>query len=791
MISELKGRVMFKRWVIMVVCCWASIAGAQSADTLAATRLADQYVASARTILQNGSAPRPDQLVRARILTDLALELDPEHPEALRTRLTVAEQEQDDEQAILIRRHLATLDRDDHALLRDVLIDRVNEGQTTQDRLATVAQLLRSDASEQLPSPVRAELAAYAAQLADEAGAMDAVRQWVTLALQNDPINLAAAELQFRLLTDSGAEPLPIARSLVTLVAADPVRPAPRVALALALLEQAAYTEATQQFNMAVLLNGRPLEVSLLMSVTVAGLGSGDVDRALELLDQAETGLSRQEPPLELPIDMQLVRLAAVYEQDSEASVQWFERLAASLATRAQEGDTDVWLDLAWITAVFGPEPELAEVFLSQAELVTPDDEALATRARAWAALRLGQTEQAQPLLQAIGADDRWGLVGLALLQPEDRVGPFLEAIIHQAPQSLPSLVAMAELRRRDLGLPSPSADGRALLQSLDRMPRRLRSGDPRALPWSNITLHVDTPRTSYLEPIRVHLKVRNMTTSPMGVGNGRAIPGVALLEVNANLNGRRLPPGLIRPVVVDLTRRLTLDGGESYEVPVRLDMGSFGQLLAGAPASTITFEITMTADPQLDADRLRETGQFRFNPGVIGDEAIVRNQLRTGRGVNPESLAEAFETIENGTDPAERQIAIARMLMYEGDTVNALPLNDADRLRRHVNENFASWPTTRQAWAVYYIPPGEPINEDYRAAIQVGQRSDDTMVRVTYMLAHLGQAEEELFNDALRHSDEVIREFAQAMVEGNRVLAEQMEEAAAQAAQQAPQPAP
>ncbi|MFW6336695.1 MAG: hypothetical protein ACOC3G_06175, partial [Phycisphaeraceae bacterium] len=210
-------------------------------------RVAEQVI---RTPNPSGELP-PGVLLRAETLIEFALEIDADDEIGWRRRAELARLQGNDQALLEALRNVVRLNPRDDAAQYEFILLRFAEIPTVDGRLDRVERLLRSRRSRDLTDALRSRLASYAARLALEIRDQQRFARWLTESLRRDEYNVLAAEMLLDFARRRDAPEAKQLSAVVSLIAAAPLRPAPRLDLALALARHGAYEEAHEQFAIA------------------------------------------------------------------------------------------------------------------------------------------------------------------------------------------------------------------------------------------------------------------------------------------------------------------------------------------------------------------------------------------------------------------------------------------------------------------------------------------------------------------------------------------------------------
>ncbi len=510
-----------------------------------------------------------------------------------------------------------------------------------------------------------------------------------------------------------------------------------------------------------------------------------------------------------LPMDLELLRLAIVHHSKIGSSHESaFARIRDALTEKVPD-DNQAAVDLAWLAAWLGPQaPD--EDTIQNLEAEHGADNWVIQRIRAWMALRDGAFDDARQNLEQLDRSDPFTLYGLAHTYGEQRSDPqrieLLEKVTQSWPVSLAGMLAARDLAEAQKPVEA-TPDAQALVRLLEEWPSDLREPNPAALPWTTVELHIDPKRFVSFQGVTGIVTVRNATDVPLAVGPDGTIPSRLFLYTKSRTAGRMI--GTTPPIVVDVRRRLRLGPGEVLGATVRLDHHDFGVLLRNNPFEMIDFNVTAMLDPRPMPD-----GKVRR--GILGGQASQDYLQCWGEPLTPENIDKWLKSATD-TDPVNRMIAVARLeyasvrvyneikngkrilerLEREAEEEEALreaeeeaddPQDDKnkadltpeqiDHLREQiakyeerieltgqaVNDQFPRMDRVEQAWSLLFLPRTEETVELFAPVYDRVERSNEQMLRITYLAVHVRTPNSTLLTDALREPDELVVQYAQAI---------------------------
>jgi len=738
--------------------------------------MADQLMAMAWMIFGRESEPRPDQLERARILLDMAAKLAPDDEGLWQLRASLARTSEDRAMLVDSLRNYLRLEPNDDAAQFELITASLAHIEALDEHLASLERLLRSERAEELSAPLRSRLATLAAQSAQEIGDPKRSAGWLGYAIQLDGANPDAARMMYQLAVDREGTSRQLGAALVNLLKASPVDPSVRLALANLLMKEAVYAQAVEQFNVAMNLVDMQSRLEMLTQFTLSLIASGREDEVPPLLLELQMLLRQmadaqnpappdaQDPPVApslddlppLPTTLEFARLILMHDTNPVAAKESFQRLRnAAAAPQDSQDQQDPLSQLAWVGAVFNQDADWVQ---QRIDLMGPDNEH-AKLASGWLALRRGDTESAKSVFQSLGPDNMFARLGLAELPglSDKQKADAYQQIVWDDSTSMGAVVAARRLHK--LGQPvSPTAEGVPLRVLTDNLPRQLWTPALTVSPWVRLSVTVSPGSFGYLQPMNARVTVRNATRVPLSVGQGGAIQNALMVMCSPSI--RNEPMGRLQPTFFNMGRRLTLQPGASIQADIRLDRFDLGQLAAIYPTSTISYSAMVMLDP-------RPLANGGIVPGPLGAQTSVGSLQARGTPATPSNLQLWMKDLD-GTDPAVRATAIARLLVIARQPAESVEMADLrDRVRDLLGQRYPDFSRLLQAWTVRFMLPDEQGLPVAQRVIDLAQRSDDPMVRIVYLVMNAKEPTSPALTDAIRHDDPTIRTFAQAMKTG------------------------
>lgn len=725
---------------------------------------------------------RPDQYARAQVLLELALEQAPRDAELWRMRADLAERLGDrSAQTAALQRYVDLRPGDDAIRLRLIMIE-LTDLETLDGRLALLERYLADPALPGRTPALVSRLASAAAAAARELGDDARFVKHLRTSGRQGVANPEAAGLTLAFAESRGARPEQLAAAAVNLVRADPINPAARRELAARLSDVSAYARAAQQYEVSTRLPAAaPLSNAELAGWVRALIGAGELDRASAQLAAWENFTFGAPTPAEgappaavtsadAPIrdaPPHVVLLRCVLDGDGPGKgggdPAAFGRVVSSLKPAAEAGDADAALDLAWITALFGPDTQPVAELLRDRD--TQDLRYL--RASGFVYLREGATDWARRAFEQAADRDAVSAYGLAQLTGRDDAGTArqLRRVVAEFPGSFGAALANHRLHSqgRDV-IPTPA--GRGVLDLMNRLPTTLWAFDTDRNPWVGVRAALDKSRHAQLEPVGARITMQNLTdlALPLGQTSGGAGAGpTAVVSVSTYAGGR--PTGAAPPIVSDLGRRLTLMPGERLTFDLRLDRSRYGLALARLYPASVTFNSTFIVGPEIDAGG-------GFTTGPLGGIDTVRSAQVLIEPATPENIAGWIARLGGPAGPApDDDRAWFAALARAGTAHPQMQAPDVDaalagRAVAALNDAFAAGDARVRAFTLLTLAADDDARSPFRTLFDLAVRSDDDVVRVAHLAAHVTDPLDPALVSATRDGGPRLRRFAQALTD-------------------------
>jgi hypothetical protein len=697
---------------------------------------------------------------------------------------------------------LIRLDRQDEVARLLFINDAMDRYQTAEQRIEKYEWLLTEEKRQSLGPAVASRLSADFALLLDRRGDVDEFSRRLADAVALDPSNRSAAATAAGFFRAHVADPYGEAELLTTLVLADPTAPEALVLLAELLLEHGAYVGADRLYRIAararVAMRQIPGE-GMLADWAVAQWGRADVQGALGTIQRRQRQIdevyrrrlrseSAQMTALELarqhgPMTSTLSTIRAAIHQrlaDDEATpalavaLAAYEREIEELEQAETSSPTDMaqrHLEAAWVALWLGGEIEYATRHLEAAgallggDGMSPEAEA---RFEGWMALRQNDLTRAAGLLGPGANQNPAARLGLALSRREG--GELREAardlynVYLNRPGSLMGVWAsdlLAEMIGQRVG-PTPTAVRLEQLVAtiptvVDRLPDE---------PTLAVSLRLTPAKTTFepYEPIIINIEITNNAPMPLAIDDGGPIhPQIALIP--SVQMSREMGLSDVRPMIVDIDRRLRLESRERLVVPVDLRRGALAQVLNGRPLRGATLKLTAIIG-------FRMTGEDVYGPGILGSE-IETPPIRVD-GIRPTTgwIAGAIEAI---LDPdSSRDLVTMALLSHvvplmkqvrSEDPLRALEQFGSRELEDDaaaaIAEAYTKLDSASRAWLLAVMPRlSPPLAPVYAMA----QKDQDRHVQLMYLLFCLTGPDDPMIDAAIRGDDPDVRVMAEMM---------------------------
>ncbi len=755
-----------------------------------ASMLADQFVMLARAALAGRSQVREDQLIRARILLDLALQLNPNDTNVWRLRSDLARHEKDrDAQLEALRQYVRRTPLDDAAQL-ELLLMGLAQHQTLDLRIAAAVNMLDGPAGQQLSPAVQSRLASFVASSFHELGQDDEFGKRLAQALRLDSSNIAAARMAYELAVSRQRTRADIAQALLNLVRANPADPATRQRFGESLLDIGLGAHAASQFNAAMSLARQPMDEGFYRDWAAALILAGQTQEATQMLDQLEQVFSRMaaeqaskegQDPATAPragLPMELVTLRLVMHetpeqsQPSAAAAEAFRVVYDTLKTQADGGDVDAASRLAMLSLVCSRRVESVQPYVDAVATDLGEGNVRVQVLRAWQKFRSDDVEAAKTLLteSPAAAKDPYGSYLIVLMGDvsDPRRQAVMQQIVQQDPSSLVGLIAARTLARVGKSV-EPERNAARIGAQLERWPGSLRVPNMAVQPWISLQLAIDPQRYGYLEPITVRVRLTNRTDLPLSIGDPTgpsALPRNVLVSVSLRQTDPNAPQ--FAPIVVDMGRGIRIEPQQTIEATQRLDRSMLGAMLVGLPTQQVNFSLSAVYDLQPG------TTPAQGRTGVLGASDKINLVQVAGMPINAANVDQWVSDLDD-RNSIERYQSLARLTLIAQRLSSEAEAGEmATRISQRLVEGFAAMPAQDQAWVARFVGRDDVSRNRLGPLHQAMGASDDPLVRIMYVATHAESADSALLAEAMRVRDPNVISFARALQAGLRAEAAQ-----------------
>jgi hypothetical protein len=273
-------------------------------------------------------------------------------------------------------------------------------------------------------------------------------------------------------------------------------------------------------------------------------------------------------------------------------------------------------------------------------------------------------------------------------------------------------------------------------------------------------------------EPIIINLEITNNAPMPLTIDRGGPIhPQVALVTSVQMSREFALPE--IRPMIIDIDRRLRIEPREHLVVPVDMRSGGLGQILNARPLRgaifTVKAIINFRITGQIDID---EEKNNVIEPGVLGSEVETPSIRVDGIRLTRGWIAGAMESIlEPGSAQDLTTIAVLSHVVPLMQQVRAEdPLRALDQFGDReleedaataIAEAYAKVDAPSRAWLLAVMPRLSPT---LIPVYTMAQTDENKHVRLMYLLYCLTSPDDPMIDAARRGSDPDIRALAEVM---------------------------
>ncbi|MBL4702122.1 MAG: hypothetical protein JKX85_12780, partial [Phycisphaeraceae bacterium] len=600
--------------------------------------------------------------------------------------------------------------------------------------------------------------ASYLASLYQSLGDQNRFGQWLKVAAQLDSSNRDAARQMYELAVTRGGSNYAVGEMLLRMIKASPMDDMPRHLMAVLLCGMGAYEDAQKQYLIASTLGIKQGGDEFITNWMISLAASGHTDNMLRVISSLGYKAGQADASA-IPVDAQVLRLAILTQdgRTSEAS-QAFTAIRNTLQKRVDMGDVQAALELAWWTAVFGPNlsPSFEQAVSAYAQANA--ENALIQRTLGWVHYRNGKLDEAANVLHPLVESDVWAVYGLAKCteaQDAQLYEGYLQKTIRMAGTSPAAMLAARDLRA--IGKSVMVGGGVVkIVEGINNLPVNiLMPLQARENVWTSLSVEVLPTQYSYLEPIIAKVKLRNSSEYPLTLGPTGTLPSGMAIYLAPWRGGE--PIKGMAPILLDVAQTIRLDARETITVPVRLDRGQLGLLMALNPAASIGFSITAVLDP-------RTSPQGALTTGPLGGVVLVKFVDRTALRPTPANVDAWISQFKSPKDALSHMKLIATLCRLS-DSLNKLPQTQevATRIASAVNAQFDNLGSMGQAWMVLFAPSDIQGQAMFSKLHSGASMSNDVLVRLAYLAVH-GKHNPNALAAAASHADARISSFAKAL---------------------------
>jgi tetratricopeptide (TPR) repeat protein len=772
----------------------------RAAEQRPSERLASQLSRAAAALIETGTVS-VRALDGSMLLATEAARLAPT-PDRWRTVLQLADlTEREDLQSEALAVLIKAAPDDEVVRLRYITA-AVEQRQTVEERIAFYRKLLAPEYRQRWGPAVTSRLCADLAFLLDRAGDVDGFSEWLAEAVAVDPSNRAAAATAAGFFRANATDPYGEAELLLALVMADPTAPEALVSLAELLLEHGAYAGADRLYRVAVRSREvlqQPVGAGLLADWAVAQWGHGEWEAALKTIQQRQRRIDevyrlklRQQDPkltvielarLHKPVTTTLSTVrAAIHNRlndDDAASmaataVQTYALAIAEVETAGETSPPELaesHLEAAFVALWLAGDVEAAENHLEAADALLGEaglSPAAEARFEGWIALRQGDLTKAQDRLISVSDDDPAARLGLAVVRREQGAlrdaARDLYAVYQNRPGTAMGVWAgdvLAELVGRRVPPNDLAPRLEALVETIPSIVDRFPDD-----PTQAVSMRLLPAKTTFgpYEPVIINLEITNNAPMPLAIDDGGPIQVQVALLPSVQMS-REFGLSDVRPMIVDIGRRLRLRSWERLVVPVDLRRGPMAQMLLAYPLRGATISIRGILG-------LRMTYENVFEPGAMGSEVETPSFRVDGVRV---TTAWIEESLESALDPQPRRDLVTIALLShvvplmkqvrKEDPLRALEQFGSKELENAATaaiiEAYGKLDSMSRAWLLAVMPRRSPPLAPVYA---MAQKDDDKYVRMVYLLFCVDGPDDPMIDAAIRGDDPEVRQIAELM---------------------------
>ncbi len=692
-------------------------------------------------VLENARAE--DYLIAAALLTAAADKV-PDNQDILRLAIDAAAQSGENALVQKLNRRLVTLEPNDTRAQLTLIAGKISAAQTAEARLALYDAFL-GPRGESIDPSVRSRLALDSALLLREKGDADGFVKRLGMATSLDQTNKEAAALACSFYASRVQDPSGQFEMLVNLLKADPLDHQTNLAIGKHLAQYGAHRGAlrfyrnfsairertfqpldpsllSQQYSQQWLVEGpevvykdlwekidKPrrilrsqredaakegkamdrlpdptkirLSFELSQVLAAAALAAGKPD----VCDAALQDMAKTVNDIKIEIDTPNMRHSGLSEQELKDEYKLWQRETTFTALCLGRLLTEIEPELEAIKADPGTSPDSLEII----EL--------------WRAVRR-KDASAKPRLEALAVEDPFACLALGQLA-EDAGNNQEAATRYAAAYSLtPGTITGAWARTKAsqaAGVPLPITDlSRAMEAQATGVPQWMDEMIERPSSFQSLSISPTATRFDPLSPVRLTVRIRNMSPIPLALGADAALNSRILLVPRISRGSDLLVDQTV-PEVIKVDRRLRLAPREELVANVWAEPGFGGWLL--------TF---------LAGDRLREgwramqgfiVGESRVpGPGVFSTTVEIEPVFRSSIPQPDMTQEQLLEAIANAqTAELLNTLSLARVRMMQSNPTGKLRAEDAQAIAAALIDRYRKGDPTIRSLMLTSLPTG------------------------------------------------------------------------------------
>ncbi len=535
--------------------------------------------------------------------------------------------------------------------------------QSLDQRLTYLRFLLEK---QQIPDPVKSEIAYRAAQLLMDRGQNDEALKLLDSARVLNPMNLKALRTRY-IMTQADALPVDRVQQLLAILQANPTDPvvASRLAEQLAQLGLVGpsitwYGVADQLYNItkvradpafvlgasSELLLGKHAEDAARLAARYTVALPEDADGWFVILSVLKFQLSLYQDQSMRDVQVQTIQKASIAIANRILVVRKMTG-DASATTRPVDSPTDTVLpdlsddadrfkatqyrdllgvyqsslaSLAWLDLYYRHDAAAATPLIDDlARLSLPNDPTV-QRLLAWKQFIAGDAKGALPKLQTLGREDPLAALGAILIELSDpitqpRAVAKAQKLLNDHASGVIAAVLWSAFTDYHLSV-EPSPDSGSVATLAANVPQSFLQlvTEPRGF----YTMEVTPVKSAFRfgEPILVRVTMQNVSTVNMGIGDDCAVRPE--LWFDAHLRGA-INQGVAGIAVGRLDQRLVLAPGNSVSTIIRVDQDALHQLFVDNPTVDLSVNLLLVTNPTVPEKQNAQAQSAMAQPGICG----------------------------------------------------------------------------------------------------------------------------------------------------------------------------